>query len=195
MRVDNRRGFTLIELMLVVGIIGVVAAVAIPNFVMYQARSRRSEAYTNLSALARSQKAFQAERNEYHDSGLPFPDAALYNGGMLGAASMPWDAASQAAFSDVGWSPEGKVFYSYGAYTDAGQGLSCGGCDLCFTAAAYGDVDGNGVVQPVLFVHPEDVGGVQTYCIEPVLNLGPPLDPNSGQLVFDEVAVRSNSDF
>ena len=194
MRGDNRRGFTLIELMLVVGIIGVIAAVAIPNFVMYQARSRRSEAYTNLSALARSQKAFQAERNAFHDSGLPFPDATLYNGGMLGAASMPWDAASQAAFSEVGWSPEGKVFYSYGSFTSV-TGGGCGGCDLCFTAAAYGDVDGNASVQPVLYVHAEDVGGVQTYCTEPLFNYGPPIDPNSGNLVLDGVAVRSNSDF
>ena len=99
MRVNTRRGFTLLELMLVVGIIGVIAAIAIPNFIMYQARSRRSEAYTNLSAMGRAQKAFQAERNAYHDTALPFPDPALYNGGALGAATMPWDGAAQAACS------------------------------------------------------------------------------------------------
>lgn len=194
MRVNTRRGFTLLELMLVVGIIGVIAAIAIPNFIMYQARSRRSEAYTNLSAMGRAQKAFQAERNAYHDTALPFPDPALYNGGVLGATTMPWDGAAQAAFSELGWAPEGKVYYTYGAYTST-SGNGCGTCDLCFTGTAYGDVDGNGSVQGVLYVHAEQVGGAIVWCNEPLYNWGPPLDPNSGNPILDAVAVRSNSDF
>jgi type IV pilus assembly protein PilA len=194
MRVDTRRGFTLLELMLVVGIIGVIAAIAIPNFIMYQARSRRSEAYTNLSALARAQKAFQAERNAYHDTAVWFPDPALYNGGVLGAATMPWDAAAQAAFAELGWGPEGKVYYAYAAYTNVSGG-GCGACDLCFTGVAYGDVDGNGVMQGVMYVHPEPVGGVVVECTEPFRGWGAPLDPVSGLPIYDAVAVRSNSDF
>ena len=45
------RGFTLIELMIVVAIIGILAAIAIPNFVRFQARARQSEASTNLKSL------------------------------------------------------------------------------------------------------------------------------------------------
>jgi prepilin-type N-terminal cleavage/methylation domain-containing protein len=45
------RGFTLIELMIVVAIIGILAAIAIPNFVRFQARARQSEANTNLKSL------------------------------------------------------------------------------------------------------------------------------------------------
>jgi prepilin-type N-terminal cleavage/methylation domain-containing protein len=44
-------GFTLIELMIVVAIIGILAAIAIPNFVRFQARARQSEASTNLKSL------------------------------------------------------------------------------------------------------------------------------------------------
>jgi len=44
-------GFTLIELMIVVAIIGILAAIAIPNFVRFQARARQSEANTNLKSL------------------------------------------------------------------------------------------------------------------------------------------------
>jgi type IV pilus assembly protein PilA len=45
------KGFTLIELMIVVAIIGILAAIAIPNFVRFQARARQSEANTNLKSL------------------------------------------------------------------------------------------------------------------------------------------------
>jgi type IV pilus assembly protein PilA len=45
------QGFYLIELMIVVAIIGILAAIAIPNFLQYQMKSRQSEAKTNLQAI------------------------------------------------------------------------------------------------------------------------------------------------
>ena len=49
----NRKGFTLIELMIVVAIIGILAAVAIPGFMQYIKNSKTSEAKTNLNALTK----------------------------------------------------------------------------------------------------------------------------------------------
>ncbi|MFP8876425.1 MAG: prepilin-type N-terminal cleavage/methylation domain-containing protein, partial [Myxococcota bacterium] len=51
-------GFTLIELMITVALVGVLSALAIPNFRSYQAKARRIEAFSNLSALARAQKTY-----------------------------------------------------------------------------------------------------------------------------------------
>src|SRR5689334_23086211 len=58
----KQEGFTLIELMIVVAIIGILAAIAIPNFLQYQMKSRQSEAKTNLQAIRTSQISFQGER-------------------------------------------------------------------------------------------------------------------------------------
>lgn len=60
-----KKGFTLVELMIVVAIIGILAAIAIPNFIRFQARSKQAEAKTNLKAIFTGQKSFYAEKDRY----------------------------------------------------------------------------------------------------------------------------------
>ncbi|WP_241758516.1 type IV pilin protein [Myxococcus landrumensis] len=61
----KKGGFTLIELMIVVAIIGILAAIAIPNFIRFQAKSKQSEAKTNLKAIFTAQKAYFGEKDKY----------------------------------------------------------------------------------------------------------------------------------
>ena len=63
--IRNDKGFTLIELMIVVAIIGILAAIAIPNFLAYQARAKQSEAKTNLGGIYTSQVGYFGEYSSY----------------------------------------------------------------------------------------------------------------------------------
>jgi len=66
----NNKGFTLIELMIVVAIIGILAAIAIPNFLNYQCKAKQSEAKQSLGTIAKNQEAYVSEFNKYADSSV-----------------------------------------------------------------------------------------------------------------------------
>ena len=73
-RVRGMAGFTLIELMIVVAVLGVLVAVAIPRFERYQARAKQSESKIALGAIYSLERSFYAEYGAY----IPSLDAIGY---------------------------------------------------------------------------------------------------------------------
>ncbi len=64
-QLTNALGFTLIELMIVVAIIGILAAIAIPNYQRYQARARQTEARISLSGIYTAEQAYAVDAGSF----------------------------------------------------------------------------------------------------------------------------------
>jgi len=74
----NKIGFTIIELMIAVGLIAILAAIAIPSYVGIQKKAARSEAKANLEAIALVLEGYMAENNNYGNG------VYTYMGGSFG---------------------------------------------------------------------------------------------------------------
>ena len=88
MNSSSRKGFTLIELMIVVAIIVCLAMISIPNLMHFLAKAKRAEVYVNLGSLALAQKSYWAEHGRY--------------------------AKALSGSGGLGWKPEGNFNYTYG---------------------------------------------------------------------------------
>ena len=152
----DSKGFTLIELMIVVAIIGILAAIAIPNFLRYQLKSKTSEAKTNIGAIRTSEEAFAAENDEY--LGCVSTPA-----GNATATKTVWAVINAGqGFDAIGFAPSGNVYYRYGVLTgnpaaQPAAALTASGADAApgggqtpaagvvnMQINAMGDLDGDG---------------------------------------------------
>ncbi len=148
----SKKGFTLIELMIVVAIIGILAAIAIPNFMRFQARSRTTEARTNLGAIYTAEVSFFGEGSAYGNfgeigwgpTGTPRYHYT-FTGNLTGAPSAvpgtPDDTGANVTGlgSATVWSGNYNRAQNFvGVPTPA---LTASGAGMGFTAGAIGNVD------------------------------------------------------
>ncbi|MGK5085917.1 prepilin-type N-terminal cleavage/methylation domain-containing protein [Bdellovibrionota bacterium FG-2] len=119
----TQEGFTLVELMIVVAIIGILSAVAIPNYQKFQSKARQTEAKISLSAAYTAERSYYSEQSTY-----------------------------TSCLNIAGFSPAaGKKYYAVG-FLATFDGTNCGpsGGKTCFGNGNWGGTistcaDGNGV--------------------------------------------------
>ncbi len=149
----NIQGFTMIELMIVVAIIGFLSMISVPSFLKFLSKAKRAEAYMNLGSLYVAQKTYWAENGTFSSV-------------LLGK-------------DGIGWKPEGysgggaqeKFNYTYGFNQgQEGQNYFTGKLSAPqsalgttkadkegFIIAAAGDIDGDGTADLLTVNHHNDI--------------------------------------
>jgi type IV pilus assembly protein PilA len=132
----NRKGFTLVELMIVVAIIGILAAIAIPNFLNFRLKAKASEAKSNLGAIRTTQTAYYAEWSMWVGNQSYVPTGDRTNR----PDKVDWTpVGADSRFSILGFAPEGRVFFDYNL-----EGTDWPNQTAGFTSNAAADLDANG---------------------------------------------------
>jgi len=140
------RGFTLVEIMFVVAIVGVLSSVAVPRYLRYSLRARQAEAFVVLGAVKNTQFGYLAA-NDCFSATIPNPPLAPLN------VKSDWDPATNSyvdacqavdkEFSAIGFTILESSFYHQFACEADNPGLASA---AEFTCSAAGDLDGDGLV-------------------------------------------------
>jgi type IV pilus assembly protein PilA len=173
----SKKGFTLIELMIVVAIIGILAAIAIPNFVRFQLKAKTSEGKVNLAAIRTAEEAYFSEFGSY----VAATASPVANGGTAKVNFVDTGSVVAGNFDTIGWAPEGQVFFNYEVVV----------LDAAYVANAGADIDGNGTDQAWGYVQPGtgvalagSLGGENCSVTDSLSNQVVACDPTYGQSEF-----------
>ncbi len=155
------KGFTLIELMIVVAIIGILAAIAIPNFLRYQLRSKFSELRTNVEAIRKSEESLRQGERVVCTVGTNQAVTGHYvtlvttpATGAIGASKIVWTTSDYGAAAGIDWNVEGGTYGKYAtgvsntpATVPTGMTSTCpaplGALGLAYSVSAISDIDGD----------------------------------------------------
>jgi prepilin-type N-terminal cleavage/methylation domain-containing protein len=145
-------GFTLIELMIVVAIIGILASISLPFFTRFQMRSKAGEAKLNLAALRAAEASYFGEYGTYLQMAAEPQTSGVVAGAPPRSSKRAWSACPAAitmadpGYCIMGFATEGPTFYDYAVGTvNANTALGPASMNVDYFAVAESDIDGDGV--------------------------------------------------
>ncbi len=160
---NREGGFTLIELMIVVAIIGILAAIAIPAFMNYIKRSKTTEAGIQLKAMFQGAATYYEQ--ERGQRGVPAPgggtvavtrcmvNSAVTTNAPSSQKTVLDFATEPADFRTIGFAPADPLYYQYQIVSTGTVAGACGDASTpgtqLYAFQANGDLDGDGT--PSLF--------------------------------------------
>jgi type IV pilus assembly protein PilE len=154
---SRRAGFTLVELMIVVAILAILAAVSIPTVTSYVYKAKAVEATGFLNEIKARQESYHADTGQYCNvsvtMGNTFPSATPTQGPQRWPDPMPAAATDWVALGAVPPGRESRFVYSTVAGLSGTTPTAAGfpdargytGVDDWFISTAVGDLDGDGV--------------------------------------------------
>jgi type IV pilus assembly protein PilA len=108
--------------MIVVAIIGILAAIAIPNFVDMQYRAKRAEVPSNVDGIKTAELAYEASFDLFVNVTTMHPNSSPNK------QQRAWTSGS--GFDTLGWGPDGNVRGSYIVMTSTTDFNAYGECDV-----------------------------------------------------------------
>lgn len=139
----SREGFTLIELMVTVAIVGILAAIAVPTFQRFQSKAHRAEMKSNLGGIYIAQEAYYQENTRYGS----FMETGFVLSGISNRFSYrsPATGGTGGSSNTVGV----DVFHPRGGTVNSDNTIVASAATIgpaSFTATATGNIDTDGTI-------------------------------------------------
>jgi prepilin-type N-terminal cleavage/methylation domain-containing protein len=144
----RNRGFTLIEVMLVVGIISIMASIAVPNFKYMLAKAKQVERTNAMASIRKSLQEYYMSNNFM----LPSTGGGPTSGYVSSPSNPPWPFGAPSkefdttlpVWSSIAFVPSGTMRYSYNLAMNSDP---TGASTTYIEIYSSGDTDGDGVIE------------------------------------------------